>query len=38
MLSLAQSQAHLEQAEIAHRGSLKLETGGYQSQLAIARS
>ena len=38
MLTLAQSQARLQQAEIAHRGSLKLQTGGYQSTLAIARS
>ena len=38
ILTLAQNQAYLQQAEIAHNGSLKLQTGGYQSKLAIARS
>ena len=37
-LMLAQSEAVLQEAEIAHSASLKLKTGGFQSELAIARS
>ncbi len=38
ILTLDQSKAFVQQAEIAHSGSLKLQSGGYQSKLAIARS
>lgn len=35
---LRQSQAKLEQAEIAHKGALQLKTAGFQSDLAIAQA
>jgi multidrug efflux system membrane fusion protein len=35
---LKQSQAKLEQADIAHKGALQLKTAGFQSDLAIAQA
>jgi multidrug efflux system membrane fusion protein len=37
-LRLTQSEANFDLADIAHKGSLKLQSSGFQSELAIAKS